>query len=70
MTRNRMTGNRWLGSFALMASFPVAGMAQAAGASDAALRVEVIELRALVKQLEARVDVLERRGSAQASEAP
>jgi Putative beta-barrel porin-2, OmpL-like. bbp2 len=53
-----------------MASFPVAGMAQAAGASDAALRVEVIELRALVKQLEARVDVLERRGSAQASEAP
>ncbi len=36
-------------------------MAQAAGASDAALRGEVMELRALVKQLEARVDVLEER---------
>ena len=59
-----------MGSFALITSFPLLGMAQVPGASDAPLRDEVMELRALVKQLEARVDVLERRGPAPASEAP
>ena len=59
-----------MGSFALITSFPPLGMAQVPGASDAPLRDEVMELRALVKQLEARVDVLERRGPAPASEAP
>ncbi len=59
-----------MGLFALTAFFPLVGTAQSAGASDAALRGEVMELRALVKQLEARVDVLERRGSVPASQAP
>ena len=38
---------------------PIAALAQTPGASDGALRGEVMELRAIVKQLEARVAALE-----------
>jgi hypothetical protein len=59
-----------MGFFVLLAAFPAVGMTQAAGATDAALRGEVMELRALVKQLEARVEVLERSGPAPALQTP
>ncbi len=53
-------------TLALAALAPVAATAQ----TDAALRGEVTELRAIVKQLQSRVDALERHGTPAVSEAP
>ena len=54
----------------VITALPVMGSTQEAVVSDAALRSEVMELRAVVKQLETRVAVLERGAPQAAAAAP